>query len=306
MKFIQRIQRIQSALTPKKTDHVVLYSTKALIQRYHEDNLAGLGGQLAYFFIISLFPFLMLVNIVLSALNYDSYMITQFLSKIVPANMLSIIEMYFEYISETQSAGIFTFGILITLMTASKAISALLSSLNKAFRCHRRLSLSKRLMSYVIVILLLVLIFASLVFLSVGSRIFAQITSFFGLSESWSMVWRIIRWAVPIAGMVLAITALYLIIPDKNFPRRYLFIGALFATFLWIGMGAVLSLYTNNIGNYSLVYGTLGAIMIMLMFLYWSGIVIVLGGELAHILATRTEESEACGPNASGDSGKED
>lgn len=281
------IEKIGNSFLPKKTDPAAVYAIKALIRRYNEDDLAGLGGQLAYFFIISLFPFLMLLNYVLNALNYDSHQITKLLAKVVPDNMLELIEFYFDYISETQNTGIFTFGIIITLFTASKAISALLTSLNKAFRCKQGPGFIRSLISCVLVLFILVLIFASLVFLSVGGRVFTDVMTFFGLSGRWGVIWKVIRWTVPIAGMVLVNTALYLIIPDRHFPKKYIFIGALFSTFLWLAMGLGLSYYTERVSTYSLVYGTLGAIMIMLIFLYWSGIVIVLGGELAHILAMR-------------------
>ena len=286
---LKLIERIGRTFLPKKTDYAAVYVLKALIRRYHEDDLAGLGGQLAYFFIISLFPFLMLLNYVLNMLNYDSHQITRFLARIVPENILDLIEIYFDHISKTSNSGIFTFGLIIAAYTASKAISALLTSLNRAFHCERGPGIIRSLVSFVLVFFILILIFTSLVFLSVGGKVFTDVITFFGLSRRWGVIWRVIRWAVPIAGMVLVNTALYLIIPDRHFPKRFIFAGALFSTFLWIGMGLVLSYYTEHVNTYSLVYGTLGAIMIMLIFLYWSGIVIVLGGELAHILAMRAK-----------------
>lgn len=284
MKFITKIQE---GLLPKKTDSTFFYAIKALIQRYAEDDLSGVGGQLAYFFVISLFPFLMLVNYVFSIVKMDSSTITTALSKIVPENMMGLIDMYFGYVSETESRGIFTFGIIITVMTASKAISVLMGSLNKAFRSEGQIGIVRSLISYVLMIFILLLILVSLVFLSVGGGLFERIILFFGLPIELVGLWNIVRWVVPVGGMIVVNTVLYSIIAGKNVPKKYLIIGAVFSTFLWIIMGITISFYTANVSNYSLVYGTLGAIIIMLLFLYWSGIVIVLGGELAHILAMR-------------------
>lgn len=281
------ITKIKEWTLPKETDGAFFYAVKALAKRYTEDDLAGVGGQLAYFFVISLFPFLMLVNYVFSIVKMDSSIMTNALSKILPDNMMVLIDRYFSYVSETESQGIFTFGIIITLMTASKAISVLLGSLNKAFRSEGHIGIMRSFISYVLMLFILLLILVSLVLLSVGGGLFREIIAFFGLPEGLVALWNIVRWAVPVGGMIVVNTVLYFIIAGNEISKKYLVIGAVFSTVLWIIMGITISFYTANVSNYSLVYGTLGAIIIMLLFLYWSGIVIVLGGELAHILAMR-------------------
>lgn len=286
---MKKLKKIQKALLPKKEDPVALYAIKALIKRYREDDLAGIGGQLSYFFIMSLFPFLMLVNHVITLLKIDSQAMTAYLGKIMPENMIKILDNYLEYLSGTENSGFLTFGILVTVLIASKAITVLFGALNKAFRSEEEPGFLKTIMSYLLVIFILVLIAVSVLFLSVGSSLFAKILAFFSLPEELRLIWDVIRWLVPIGGMIIVNTVLYYIISDRNFPKRYVFVGATFSTFLWILMGIGLSYYTANFGNYSVVYGALGAMMVMLIFLYWSGIVIVLGGELAHILGMRAK-----------------
>lgn len=286
---MKKIKKIQKVLLPRKEDNIVLYAIKALIKRYREDDLPGIGGQLSYFFIMSLFPFLMLVNHVITILDIDSQVMTAYLGKIMPENIIKIMDNYLEYISGTENSGFLTFGILVTILIASKAISVLLGALNKAFRSEDEPGFLKTIMSYLLVIFILVLIAVSILFLSIGSSFFAKILEFFSWPQELRLIWDIVRWLVPIAGMVIVNTVLYYIISDRNFPKRYVFVGATFSTLLWIFMGIGLSYYTANFGNYSVVYGALGAMMVMLIFLYWSGIVIVLGGELAHILGMRSK-----------------
>lgn len=281
--------KIQNKLLPKKDDPVILYSVKALLRRYSEDHLSQLGGQLAYFFILSLFPFLMLANQVITKLNLNGQGLIDELQRFLPENMIYVLDAYLLQLSKTQSNSLFTFSAIFTVGLASKAITSLLYSLNRAFRSEKKLSISKVFVSYLFIALTLILIFISILFLSVGKELFDKIVIFFNLNEKWSIIWQIIRWSIPLGGMILMLVALYNIIPSKDFPRKYTFVGAVFAVALWILMSLGLSYYTSNFGRYSIVYGSLGAIMIMLLFLYWSGIVIVLGGELAHILAMRSE-----------------
>ncbi|MDO5062695.1 MAG: YihY/virulence factor BrkB family protein [Peptostreptococcaceae bacterium] len=283
------LKKIQNKLQPHPNDHVVLYSIKALAKRYTEDNLSQLGGQLAYFFILSLFPFLMLVNQIITMLHIDSQTIINHLDRLLPENMIHILDSYLGHLAVTQSSSIFTFSAVFTIALASKAIISLLHSLNRAFRMEDKLSFSKSLISYPFTAISLVLIFVSILFVSVGKDLFDKIIMFFGLNQQWSIIWQVIRWIIPLSGMILVLVVLYNIIPDKGFPRKYTLIGAIFAVFLWIIMSLGLSYYTSNFGRYSVIYGSLGALMIMLLFLYWSGIVIVLGGELAHILAMRSQ-----------------
>ncbi|MDO4711973.1 MAG: YihY/virulence factor BrkB family protein [Peptostreptococcaceae bacterium] len=283
------LTKIQNKLQPQKNDPVVLYSIKALIKRYSEDNLSQLGGQLAYFFILSLFPFLMLVNQIITMLRFDTQTIIAHLHRLLPENMISILESYLGHLAITKSSGIFTFSAIFTIALASKAIISLLHSLNRAFRMEDKLSFGKSLISYPFTAISLVLILLSLLFVSVGKDLFDKIIRFFGLNEQWSVIWQVVRWIVPLSGMILVLVVLYNIIPNKGFPRKYTLVGAIFSVFLWIVMSLGLSYYTSNFGRYSLIYGSLGALMIMLLFLYWSGIVIVLGGELAHILAMRSQ-----------------
>lgn len=283
------INKVQQKLLPHPKDPVVIYAAKALMKRYGEDKLSQLGGQLAYFFILSLFPFLMLVHQIVAMLNIDTQAMVQQLHLVIPENMLYVIDAYMKQIAVSESSGIFTFGAIFTIGLASKAITSLLHSLHRAFRVEDKLTFFKSLISYPFTAIMLLLMFLSLVFASVGKELFNKIIVFFGMQAHWSTIWQIVRWSIPLGGMILLLTILYNLIPPRKFPRRYTFVGAIFAVCLWVIMAVFISFYTSNFGRYSIIYGSLGAIMIMLLFLYWSGIIVVLGGELAHILAMRSQ-----------------
>lgn len=275
-------------IAPHEEDNVVLYSLKALIHRYRKDTLRQTGAELSYFFILSLFPFLMLLNQVIAMFNYDIHNLLKNFDALIPQNMLSIIYSYLASLSSSRSTGIFTFGAISTIYLASKAVQSLIRSLNIAFRVKEKLGIVRVLISFSFTLMLVLLIPISIVFSSIGRKLFEKATTFLGIGKELAHLWPYFRFLLPFGGVVLVLAILYNIIPRKGFPRRYTIVGALFATSIWVIMALGISYYTANFGNYSVIYGSLGAVMIMLLFLYWSGIIIILGGELTHILAMRS------------------
>lgn len=271
-------------------EHILLYSVKCLAKRYVSDNLSQLGGQLAYFFILSLFPFLMAVNGILGKFNLSILEQLSALSHFLPKNIIHVLEQYLSHLSHSDHNMIFAISMIMMIYMATSSVRALLFSLNHAFRSEQPLSIQKQLASFPLVILMIIFIFISILFSSIGKGAFETVLRFFHLSEQLLFVWQIIRWVVPFFGIVTIVFLLYNIVPNRSFPRKYTVIGALFSVSLWIITSLALSFYTSNFGKYSVIYGSLGAIIIMLLFLYWSGIIIVMGGELAHILAMRSQK----------------
>lgn len=286
--FMEKVQKAKSYMLPSETDPIVIYSIKALINRYKEDALSQTGAQLAYFFVLSLFPFLMLLNQAIAFFDYDIIKVLEEFERFIPPHIVAVIHSYVLNLAGSKSTGVFTFGAISTIFLASKATQYLITALNKAFRMKSSIGIVRVVISFLFTLMLILLIPISIVFSSIGKALFKKAALFLGIGEGFVNLWPYIRFLVPLSGVVLVLTVLYNIIPHRGFPRRYTLVGAIFAISLWIVMAIGISYYTSNFGRYSLIYGSLGAVMIMLLFLYWSGIIIVLGGELTHILAMRS------------------
>lgn len=285
------MKTLMKKLKPRPEDNIVIYSLKALIRRYTIDNLSQLGGQLAYFAILSLFPFLILINQVISMLNLKATDIFGEFYNVFPPNVAFVVDNYLYQIEKTDHTGIFTVGILITLWLASSAVTSLFHSLNKAFRREKPISPRKRLLSYAFTTVVLILIFVSIILSSISENLLIKVVTFFNWDISWVTIWNVLRWFIPIALLVFIIVILYRIIAPRKFSKRCTLVGALFAVCCLLLMTLALSFYTSNLRNFSIVYGSLGTIVILLLYLYWSGIIIVLGGELAHILEMRRKKN---------------
>lgn len=273
---------------PKKDDPFLLYTTKALYRRYVDDHLSQVGGQLAYFFVLSLFPLLMLINQLIGFFHIDPMAISIAFGDIFSGNIAVLVDDYLEYLRGTTSSGIFTFSAFFTLYIVSKAITSLIFALNRAFRVDIETSnIQKRVLAFFVTIFLMFAVFLSLVLVTAGKDIMLKIALIFNFDTAFLRVWTLIRWTIVVSTLFLSLFTIYSIVPFKNFPKKYVAIGSLFTMISWLVLSSGFAWYVNNLSNYSTIYGSLGAIMLLLLFLYFFGIIVVLGGELSHILSQR-------------------
>ena len=279
---------LQKYTYPRKDDPAALYAAKALFRRYSDDGLSQLGGQLAYFFILSIFPMLMLLSQIVGTLNINTAELSLILSDFLPPDVLSIIFDYLRYASETKSTGIFTFSAVSSVFIASKALTSIIHALSRAYRTDMNASnIKKRLLAFLVTLFLAFSIIISLVLITVGKPLFHDILAFFRLDTVFLELWTVLRWSVSLFTLFCTLYLVYFIIPEDRIPRRYNIIGTLFALISLLAMSLGFAYYVSNFSNYTIVYGSLGTVMLLLLYLYFAGIIIVMGGELIHILYQR-------------------
>jgi membrane protein len=117
-----------------------------------------------------------------------------------------------------------------------------------------------------------------------GEQISHYIFSYFGIPDYLKNVWPVLRWGLTPVLLFLVFGALYFFAPNEKFGCLTVIPGAIFATIGWIAASLVLSFYVSHFGNYNATYGSLGGIIIMMLWFYISGIILIFGGELNAIL----------------------
>lgn len=256
-----------------------------LLYRIDEDGVLAIGAQLTYFLILSVFPFII---VFLNIISYTPLVredvllnITQYL----PLEVQNLINDFAIEIIKTSSQELLSLAAIFGIWTASSGISAVMRALNKAYDSveSRPFYKSKLLSIFFTIILLfsLTLVFMTLVFGELlGNRLF----SYFGLADIFLALWSVLRILIPIIYMVLTFTAFYRYAPySQNIDEiklRDSIPGALFTTIGWLISSTIFSYYVNNFGRYTITYGSIGGIIILLVWLYLSSIIIVLGGEI--------------------------
>ncbi|MED4533229.1 YihY/virulence factor BrkB family protein [Metabacillus fastidiosus] len=265
---------------------------KDLYNRFKEDELSRLSAELAYYFLLSLFPFLIFLITLLAYLPLSEADVLATITQYAPKESMVLIETTLNQILSNQNGGLLSFGIIATLWSASNGINAIVRALNRAYDVEEdRSFLVARGMAVVLTIAMVFVILIALLLPVFGKQIGLFISAIYGLSDEFLSIWNAIRWLL--SGLILFIvfSALYFIAPNKRLQIKYVLPGSLFATVGWIIVSLAFSFYVSNFSNYSGTYGSIGGIIILMIWFYISGMIIVLGGEINGLLHKRKENS---------------
>ena len=269
----------------------VISFVKKLGKEMGADRVTSLAAELAYYFMLSIFPLLILVLSILPYLSIDKGQAVDFLTKYAPGETGSILkDNVLSIISEPQG-GLLTIGILGTLWSASNGMMALMRALNLAYDVEETRSFIKaRLLSIILTIGLVIVFLVTLVLPVFGDIIIDIMTSALSLPDSTEFLFRILRWVIAVAIMACILATLYRYAPNKHFPFKEVLIGAVVATIGWQIISLAFSFYVSNFGNYSATYGSLGGVIILMLWFYLTGIILLVGGEVNALLhKTRRE-----------------
>jgi membrane protein len=249
--------------------------------RIEEDDVSGLASQLAYFFLLSLFPLLIVVVSIIPLLPFSEVDLLGFVRDFAPAEAMALIETNLTGIMEHSSGKLLGFGIIGTLWSASNGINAIVRAFNKAYdvKESRNFIVARGMavlftfaMTFVFIISLLLPVF--------GRKIGLFLFSEFGLSQEFLGLWNMGRWLFSSIILFIIFTVLYWMAPNKKIKCVSVMRGAIFSTIGWILTSLAFSYYVGHFGNYSAMYGSIGAIIVLMIWLYLSGFIILLGGEI--------------------------
>ena len=256
----------------------VIKTGKELIEHINDADVMGLSSQLAYFFLLSVFPFLLFLVTLLGYFPIDDRAFMEYIGTYLPDEVVSMVESNLTNIINSRSGGLLSIGILGTLWSASNGFNAITKSFNKAYRVEEdRSFLLNRIISLGLMIGLVLMIAIALVLSVFGRVIGEQLFQFLGLDDYLS-AWNIIRWIATSLTFFIALLLLYKFAPNEKVRLRHAVWGAAFATVFWQLTSLGFSYYVNTLGNYSATYGSLGTVIILMIWFYLFGIIITTGG----------------------------
>lgn len=256
-----------------------------LIYNIRKDEVTAIGAQLTYYLILSIFPFLIFF---LNVVGHTSLAIENLLDDwiiVLPTETQTLLYKVIDEIAISSSETLLSLSIILALWSGSLGISAIIRAINKAYNLNRkrnyiRLKLLSLLFTVALVALLMIVL-ATLVF---GEVIGNAIFTYIGAINVFYRIWKNSRKIIALSAMIIIFALLYKysIAPRE---RRYIKLvhtlpGAIFATIGWIVASGIFSFYVNNFANYSKTYGSLGGVIVLLVWLYITSIMIVLGGEI--------------------------
>ncbi|WLR42502.1 YihY/virulence factor BrkB family protein [Bacillus carboniphilus] len=256
-----------------------------LFKRLNRHEVFGLSGELAYFFLLSLFPFLLFLITLVGYLPLSAEGILDFIEPYAPEQGMAFIEENVLYIINQENGQLLSIGILVTIWSASNGLNAIIRAFNRAYEVKESRSyLVSRGMSIILTFAMIFVIIISLLLPVFGKQIGSFLFSVLGLSEIFVVLWEAIRWLLSTVIICIVFTGLYFFAPNKKLKLSESYPGALFATVGWIVVSYLFSYYVSNFGNYSATYGSLGAVIILLIWFYLTGLIIIIGGEINAVI----------------------
>ncbi len=264
---------------------------KELFARIQNVDVTGLGAQLAFFFLLSLFPLLIFMVTLLPYLNLQEDQLFNILRTYAPDEVYSLIQGTIDEVLSDRNGGLLSLGILATIWSASTGVNVLIRSLNKSYGLDETRPFAiARGISIIFTLLLIALFIIALVLPVFGEQIGTFLFSYLGYEAGFLTVWNGIRWTIPPIMIFVVFTLLYWVAPNRKLYIKSVIPGAVFATLGWILVSLGFSLYVSSFANYSATYGSIGGIIVLMMWLYFSGTILMVGGQINAVMQERKEK----------------
>jgi membrane protein len=247
-----------------------------------EDNCFGMAAQLAYYFFLSMFPALLIVVALTSFFpsNLLDSILTWF-DIFTPPEVLQIVRDQIHQISRTGHVGLLTFGLLGALWSSSSAMSAIVDTVNRAYGVKEARPWWK-IQTLAIIMTVVISVFGLVSFTLVvsGPEIAERVAAHVGLGPVFAWMWTILQWPVVFLLISLGFGLVYYLAPDAEQFWPWIVPGSRFATLLWLLISLGFRFYVIHFGQYNKLYGTIGAVIVVLLWFYLSGLVLLVGAEL--------------------------
>jgi membrane protein len=256
---------------------------KRTAKETYEDDCLGLAAQLAYYFVLALFPALLFLLALASFFPIEKVTdeVMRGLANVAPGDVVQLITEQMRRISESDQGGLLTLGIVGALWSSSSALVGLISALNVAYDIKEGRAWWKvRLLAMGLTIALAIFLLISSTLVLAGPEIARKLADIFGLGTAFTWTWNILQWPLAVALVITALALVYYYGPDAEQDWVWITPGAALATVLWLGISLGFRAYLQYAGDYNATYGTIGGVIVLLLWLYLSGFAILVGAEM--------------------------
>ena len=259
---------------------------KRVAQRISNDDIFGRAAQLSYYFLLALFPLLL---VLINLLGYMAQEGTAFreklltyLAALMPRSAIALVRSTLTEISNASGTGKVSFGLLAALWAASNGMGAISDTLNTAYNVKERRPWWKvRIISVCLTIALAILILAALTIVLYGGTIGEALAARYGFGDLFTIVWKIVQWPIALVFVLTTFNLIYNFAPDlPSSARSWITPGAFVGVGLWLLVSFAFRAYLSFFDSYSVTYGSLGAVIVLMLWFYMTGVAILIGGEV--------------------------
>lgn len=251
----------------------------------NRDDSFGDAAKLSYYFLLALFPLLIFLTSAIGLIVGGTSMrhtLFQYLARVMPSSASQLIDSTMLEVTKSSSAGKLSLGLMLALWLASSGMGAITEALNTAYDVEETRAWWKRQLAAVLLTVgLSVLIIAALALVIGGGRLADYLAAVFGFGSAFTWVWKILQWPLALASILTAFALIYYFAPDlRDQDWKWITPGSVIGVALWLLASFGLKSYLHFFNTYSTTYGSLGAVIILMLWLYLTGLAVLIGGEV--------------------------
>ena len=258
---------------------------KKTFKEVWDDGVLGLSAQAAYSFFFSLFPILLFLAPLFSLIGNKRELVDRILSRVsatLPSEAYVLLSNVVRDVVFGENApGLMSIGIVLAIFSGSAVLDTLMGALNTAYDAHDpRPFWKKRLIAMGFTVVAAIVIGFATVVIVGGHSIIDFAAKFARIPGDTAQVWAVIQYPIALVLLTGFIWLLFYFLPYVKQKKSHVLAGSLFTVALWILITLIFRWYVSNFGSYNKTYGTIGGVIVLLTWMYWTMVAFLAGGEM--------------------------
>ena len=258
--------------------------SKRVYNEINEDEVFTRAAALSYYFVSALFPMIFFMMAILGLLAQSHDLQSSLLNdtaRFMPEDAFHLVQKTLQEIAHSSTGLKLAFGLVLALWSGAGGVVSIMDALNRCYHVKdTRPFWKQRLIALGLTVAIAALTIMALTIVLYGGNIANFVGRHVGLSNVTVIAWRVVQWPVALLFVVIAFALLYFWGPDAKQQWQWITPGSLVGVLTWIGASLLFRVYLHFFNSYSKTYGSLGAVIVLLLWLYISGLAIMIGGEI--------------------------
>lgn len=265
-----------------------LRALKRLIIAIIKNDFYGMAAEMGFMMVLGIFPFMLLLMSFFGWLGNKASIgpVLRFLATFMPEQAMNLIITVLSEVMLFSKGGLMALtGICVTLFLSTNIMAVILKGLNRAYDVEETRSfIYTRILAFVMLAVNVLVLFLSINLIIFGKLFINLCVNYFNMSHHIAILLLTLRWPVAFAALFLMAFLSYYILPDlkgnEQFKMKSALWGTIFFCCFWLAGSWGFSIYVNNLRTYNMVYGTIGAFAVLMMWFYYTSILILIGAEI--------------------------
>lgn len=273
---------------------------KNIVESVLENDFFGMASEMGFMMCIGICPFILFLTGIFGYIGKQYFMqpIFIFMQSIMPHDVLNVVNTVLNEVFFFKKGGLVAIlGFCITLFLSTNTMAIVAKGLNRAYKIKETRSfIYSRLLALIMVFVNTLVLFLSITLIIFGKVIMKFLVSYIGLTQHFADIMLFVRWPIAFLTLFLMAYLSYYILPDLQGHDKYRRLsalpGSIFFCISWLLGSWLFSVYINNLHTYNFVYGTIAGFAVLMMWMYYTSLLILIGGEINYQLYYRLERHE--------------